>query len=237
MEKLTETINGVSFNMIPINGGSFMMGSPETEVGRKDDETQHEVKLSGFMIGETQVSQELWEAVMGNNPSRFKGENRPVENVNWDDTKLFCDRLSQRTGKPFRLPTEAEWEYACRAGTTTPFHTGNNLTTEQANYDGNYPYNGNPNGIHIGITTPVKSYAANAWGLYDMHGNVREWCNDWYGAYATDLQTNPTGAATGLYRLMRGGSSANYAAYCRAAYRSHNSPENRYGNIGLRLVY
>jgi len=186
-----------------------------------------------------EVTQAQWKAVMGSTPSNTNygiGDNYPVNNVSWDDIQTFIQKLNAQTGQTYRLPTEAEWEYACRAGTTTPFNTGNNLTTSQANYDGDYPYNGNPKGEYRGKSTPVGSFAPNAWGLYDMHGNVWEWCSDWYGTYPSGSQTNPTGAATGSLRVNRGGSWYIYAQSCRSAYRYNNTPDYRYISLGFRLV-
>jgi formylglycine-generating enzyme required for sulfatase activity len=135
------------------------------------------------------------------------------------------------------LPTEAQWEYACRAGTTTPFNTGYNLTTDQANYNGNYPYNNNAKGQYREKTLPVGSFLPNGWGLYDMHGNVREWCLDWYGEYLTKSQTNPKGLASGSCRVLRGGSWNSFAQYCRSADRTGSAPsDNGYGILGFRVV-
>ena len=171
------------------------MGSPANEPERSDDETQHRVTLTkGFYLGVHQVTQAQWQAVMGNNPSHFKGDsNLPVENVSWDDCVAFCEALGKKDGKTYRLPTEAEWEYACRAGTTTPFHFGDTISVNQANYDGNYTYGNGKKGVYRQKTTPVGSFPANAWGLFDMHGNVWEWCADWYGPYPEEELKDPQG--------------------------------------------
>ncbi|GAB1416648.1 hypothetical protein MASR2M117_20540 [Paludibacter sp.] len=232
----TEIIKGVKFDMIAIKGGTFMMGSPSSEKDRESDETQHQVTVSDFYMGQTEVTQELWEAVMGNNPSNFKGKTLPVEQVSWNDCQEFIKKLNQLTGKNYRLPTEAEWEYACRAGTTTPFNIGNCLSTSQANYDGNYPYSGCTKGIYRNKTMPVGSFTPNAWGLYDMHGNVWEWCGDWYGSYSSAAQTNPTGPSTGWRRVLRGGGWNSIASYCRSADCDSGGPDFRISSRGFRLV-
>lgn len=156
--------------------------------------------------------------------------NHPVIHISWNDAVAFAEWMG------CRLPTEAEWEYACRAGTTTPFNTGNNLTTEQANYNGNYPYNNNAKGEYREKTMPVASFSPNAWGLYDMHGNVWEWCSDWYGDYSTGAQTDPTGPASGLLHVDRGGSWDGGARLCRAAFRCSGYPGDRFNFRGFRLV-
>ena len=198
-------------NFVLIRGGEFTMGSPTDEPERHRDETQHQVKVRDFYICKYEVTQAEWESVTGTNPSTFKGKNLPVESVSWDDCQAFIKALNRKTGKTYRLPTEAEWEYACRAGTITAFNTGGNLTTDQANYDGNYPYNNNPAGQYREKTLAVDSFEPNAWGLYNMHGNVMEWCSDWYGenyydeCKAKGVVENPTGPISGSDRVLRGG--------------------------------
>jgi formylglycine-generating enzyme len=170
-------------------------------------------------------------------------ENHPVLHVSWNDAVAYCKWLSTKTGKHFRLPTEAEREYACRAGSRTPFNKGVNLTTNQANYDGNYPYNNNPKGVYRQNSVAVNSFAPNAWGLYNMHGNVWEWCSDWYGGTYYDeckanaTVTNPAGPATGSDRVIRGGSWVPPAVSCRSAYRHSCTPDRRYDDVGFRLVF
>jgi formylglycine-generating enzyme len=214
------------------------MGSPADEPERWDGEgPQHEVTISqGFWLGETPVTQALWEAVMGENPSGFKGPERPVENVSWDDTQEFLQRInSERDDLGLRLPSEAEWEYACRAGTTTPFSFGDNITPEQVNYNGEYPYPGGSKGLNRGETVEVKALPANPWGLYQMHGNVWEWCRDWYGKYPAGPVTDPQGPPEGAYRVLRGGSWIYYAGWCRSAYRYWLEPDYR-DYSGFRLA-
>ncbi len=217
--------------------GTFLMGSPASELQREDDETQHRVTLTkGFYLGTHQVTQAQWWAVMGNNPSEFKGDALPVENVSWDDCQEFVKRLGQKTSKRFRLPTEAEWEYACRAGTTTPFHFGETISTDQANYDGNYTYGQGKKGDFREITTPGGSFPANAWGLHDMHGNVLEWCQDWFGPYPKEDQKDPVGSNTGIARVLRGGSWFNDPRNCRSACRSRVDPGVSDDDCGCRLL-
>src|SRR5262249_11255020 len=156
-------------------------------------------------LGACPVTQAQWQAVMGYNLSRFKGENRPVDGVSWEDCQEFCMKLSKLEGKVYRLPTEAEWEFACRAGTTTPFATGPTISTDHANFDGTYIYEGGKKGVYRKATTPVGSFPPNAWGLCDMHGNVWEWCSDLYGPYPDGDITDPIGPATGEDRVLRGG--------------------------------
>jgi formylglycine-generating enzyme required for sulfatase activity len=185
MTRKTVKVNNVEFSFIWIEPGEFMMGSPEDESGRWSDELQHKVVLTkGYWMAETACTQELWQAVMGKNLSHFKGEQLPVENVSWYDCKEFIEKLNKLVpGLDARLPTEAEWEYACRAGTKTPFSFGEIITTDQVNYDGNYPYADEKKGAYRAKTVEVKSLPPNPWGLYEMHGNVWEWCEDIYGDY------------------------------------------------------
>ncbi|QJB47071.1 formylglycine-generating enzyme family protein [Dolichospermum flos-aquae CCAP 1403/13F] len=244
--------NGVTLEMAVIPGGTFMMGSPENEEGRSDNESpQHQVTVPSFFMGKYPVTQAQYQAIMGTNPSFFKGSNRPVECVSWNDAVKFCKLLSERTGKTYRLPSEAEWEYACRAGTTTPFHFGETITTHLANYhydNGNDSYTygvGNDsyiygNGIE-GITTVVGSFGVtNNFGLYDMHGNVSEWCQDnWHSNY----KGAPTDGSAWLNNiisssdeyLMRGGSWLFGSLTCRSAYRDSNFLDDG-NNIGFRVV-
>ncbi|MHC5825746.1 MAG: formylglycine-generating enzyme family protein, partial [Nostoc sp.] len=171
--------NGITLEMVQIPGGTFMMGSPEGEAERVDNESpQHEVKAPGFFMGKYAVTQAQYQAIMGINPSNFKGEKLPVEQVSWDDAVEFCKKLSQKIGKTYRLPSEAEWEYACRAGTTTPFYFGKTITTDLVNYNGNFPYGSARPGKYRQTTTNVGIFPPNSFGLYDMHGNVWEWCQD-----------------------------------------------------------
>ncbi len=227
--------------MILITGGTFQMGSPAKEAERMDDETQHPVRVSDFLMSRYPVTNWLYEEFDPGHRPRRDGhsdqDQQPVIYVNWYEAVMFCRWLG------CRLPTEAEWEFACRAGTTTPFNTGENLTTDQANYDGNYPYKNNRKGKYLEKTTPVGQYSPNARGFYDMHGNVREWCRDWYGEKYYDecngqgIVENPQGPATGSYRVLRGGSWNSIAQYCRSALRSYVGPDSRNGLLGFRLVF
>ncbi len=212
------------------------MGSPNNEADRGDDEMQHDVTLDGFKMSKHEVTFAQYDAfcdATGRSKPSDEGwgrGKRPVINVSWDDAKAFADWVGAR------LPTEAEWEYACRAGTSTPFNTGNCLSTNEANYDGNFPYQGCSSGVYQEKTKPVGSYAPNAWGLFDMHGNVCEWCADWYGDYPTAAQTNPQGSSSGSDRVVRGGSWLINAQYCRSAHRYSFTPDLRYDGMGIRLV-
>ncbi|MFM5888034.1 MAG: formylglycine-generating enzyme family protein, partial [Dolichospermum sp.] len=223
--------------------------------GSMDDEIpQHEVTIKPFSMGKYPITQAQWQAVaalpqvnqeLKPNPSRFKGANRPVESVSWHDAVEFCARLSNYTKRPYRLPSEAEWEYACRAGTTTPFHFGDTITTELANYDGNYTYGDGPKGVYRGETTEVGSFKiANEFGLYDMHGNVWEWCqDDWHNNYEgapTDGSawiSNNAKSDKLLLGLLRGGSCIHNPDYCRSAYRFYVVAGFDYDNYyGFRVV-
>ncbi|MEK0178851.1 bifunctional serine/threonine-protein kinase/formylglycine-generating enzyme family protein [Microcoleus anatoxicus] len=230
---------GVNLEMVQIPGGTFMMGSPDNEQGRHDSQSpQHRVTVPTFFAGKYAITQAQWEAVMGNNPSKFKGEKRPVENVSWDDAVEFCKKLSQTTGKKYRLLSEAEWEYACRAHTTTPFHFGETITPELVNYNGNYPYAKASKGLYRQETTDVGSFPPNAFGLYDMHGNVWEWCSDkWHDNYSkapADGSSWETG--TDNNRVQRGGSWLNDAVNCRSANRGWDSAGFRFSNVGFRVA-
>ncbi|NEO71063.1 formylglycine-generating enzyme family protein [Moorena sp. SIO3H5] len=245
--------NGVELEMVAIREGSFMMGSPETEEGHRDSESpQHQVTVKSFFMGKYPVTQAQWQAVaalpqvnreLEPNPSYFKGEDRPVDGVCWYDAVEFCARLSEYTKRLYRLPSEAEWEYACRAGTTTPFHFGETITTDLANYDGNYTYGSGPKGKYVQETTPVGSFGVgNDFGLYDMHGNVWEWCADhWHSNYKgapTDGSAWPNNNDNdNNRRLLRGGSWDNYPEVCRSASRYNYLSGIRHTYfIGFRVV-
>ncbi|MGH8550412.1 MAG: formylglycine-generating enzyme family protein [Methylococcales bacterium] len=225
------------FRWIP--AGRFLMGSPETEPERNaESELQHEVTLTrGFWLAESACTQILWQAVMGENRSRFQGPDRPVENVSWEDVQAFIKKMNaDLPGLQLRLPTEAEWEYACRAGSTAPFWFGGNITPEQVNYDGNYPYASRKKGKYRNETVAVKSLPCNGWGLYEMHGNVWEWCQDWYTAYPLEAVVDPTGPSEGGARVLRGGSWLDFAGWSRSACRSWDLPGFRFDSTGFRLA-
>lgn len=271
-ENGNETNNLVSTNnaeltndLILINGGTYLMGSPETEMQRETDEVQHEVTVSDFYIGRYEVTQKEYEEVMGENPSNFEGENLPVENVTWYEAIEYCNKLSEKEGltpvytidgenvswdrsaNGYRLPTEAEWEYAARAGTTSTFNTENSISDEEANYYGHYPYGIEENyftqenletepGQYRQTTVEVDSFSPNKWGLYNIHGNVAEWCFDYYGAYDLENTDNPSGPTTGTLRVNRGGGWNDYAKHLRCAYRASTTPDQKMSNIGFRVV-
>jgi len=226
-ETRTFTVNGVSFKMVRIPAGEFMMGSPSNEPDRDKDETQHRVRISrDFWMGQTEVTQGLWKAVMGSNPSKFSnfGDDCPVENVSWYDCQDFIRKLNGLvSGGKFRLPTEAEWEYACRAGTTGPY---------PGDLDAMAWYEKNSGSR----TQRVRQKQPNAWGLYDMHGNVWEWCQDWKGDYPSGSVTDPTGPSSGASRVLRGGCWYYVARYCRSSSRYWLGPSGRDGSLGFRLA-
>jgi formylglycine-generating enzyme required for sulfatase activity len=235
--RITNSI-GMEFMLIP--EGTFMMGSPLDEPERGGDETQHRVTISrSFFLQTTEVTQGQWKSIMGNNPSYFSkcGDDCPVEQVSWNDAQEFIKKLNQKEGiKKYRLPTEAEWEYAARAGTTTTFHTGNCISTDQANYDGNNALSGCPRGEYRRSPVIVGSFSPNAWGIYDMHGNVLEWCRDHYENYSKDHVTDPKGLSEGPVRVLRGGSWSHFAGLIRSAFRYWAFPDKRRNDIGFRVA-
>ena len=233
--------NSIGMKFVWITPGSFMMGSPKEEKERQadgTDETQHKVTLTkGFYMGVYAVTQEQWQEVMDKNPSEFKGENCPVEMVSWEDCQEFIKKLREKDKEAYRLPTEAEWEYACRAGTTTPFHFGETISTDQANFNGEIVYGKGKKGFCRKKTTPVDTFPANAWGLHDMHGNVFQWCQDWYSEYPENDVVDPQGPKKGEVRVLRGGSWDIHPDICRSACRSRNEPGHRFNALGFRLCF
>ncbi len=224
------TLNGsVVFKMIAVEGGTFQMGatSEQGSDAYSDEKPVHNVTLSDYYIGETEVTQELWETVMGSNPSNFKGNKKPIENVSWNDCQEFITKLNNLTGKNFRLPTEAEWEYAARGGNMSQGYkySGSNTIGDVAWYVGN----------SSSQTHDVKTKQANELGIYDMSGNVWEWCHDWYGSYSSGSQTNPTGPTSGSSRVYRGGSWFSNSTCCRVSFRFIYYPDFRYFKLGFRL--
>ena len=251
--------------MVFVKGGKFLMGSPESENWRSSDETQHEVALADFWISRYEVTQREYSALMHDNPSTFQGDSLPVENVSWLEAVRFCNAKSESEGLTpvyeidgakvtwnlaadgYRLPTEAEWEYSCRAGTTTPFNLEHSIGAEEANFYGHYPYEIEENyfsqhklttkpGIYRGETVEVGSFSPNRLGLYDMHGNVGEWCWDIYAPYPKGAATNPTGPESGTRRVNRGGGWNDFAKNIRSAYRAAAPQERGMYNVGFRLV-
>ena len=226
----TITVNGVSFDMIMVEGGTFTMGatSEQGSDAYSNEKPVHQVTLSDYYIGETEVTQALWKAVMETNPSYYKGDRNPVKNVSWDDCQEFIRKLNSLTGRTFRLPTEAEWEYAARGGNQSKGYkySGSNTLSSVAWYTDN----------SSSQTHAVKTKSHNELGLYDMSGNVYEWCSDWYGSYQSSTQTNPQGPSSGYNRVLRGGSWYDGARYCRVSRRNCNSPGSRSDGYGLRLV-
>ena len=226
--------NGVKLELVLIPAGKFLMGSPEAEKDRKPEETQHEVTLTKpFYLGKFEVTQEQYQQVIGVNPNQFKGRDLPVEQVSWDDAQEFCKKASARTGQTVRLPTEAEWERACRAGTKTTYYTGDSeADLDRAGwYNKNSNWTAQPVGQH-----PVGQKVPNAWGLYDMHGNVWEWCADRYGDYGTGAVTDPQGAAEDRFRVVRGGAVFMDLRSCRSAGCHMDDPHWPDMNIGFRVA-
>lgn len=243
----TFEIAGVQHKMRYISPGTFLMGSPEDEAERQDEEVQHKVTLTeGFWLGETTVSQALWRVILDETPSEFisKGEEvLPVDSVSWGDCQRFCERLSDIFDAEFNLPTEAQWEYACRSGTETPFNTGEQLATEQANYRGSFPYEGRKplTGQKKAAmeyrkkTVDIHLFPPNQWGLKQMHGNLWEWCRDDWRDFNSDAMTNPMGVLESLSAVLRGGSWLSGGQYCRSACRFRSRRVSRSGRIGLRV--
>lgn len=252
-------------NFVLIKGGSFQMGSPDSEAWRSADETQHLVTVSDFYMSKYELTQKEYEEITGNNPSNFKGDRLPIENISWLDAVAYCNARSEKDGltpvytiddqnvswdrsaNGYRLPTEAEWEYACRAGTITPFYMENSPSAEDANYYGHYPYEIEENyfsqenlevkpGEYRQTTVPVDSFSENPYGLYNMHGNVSEWVWDYYGEYPTDAQTDPAGPTSGTLRVYRGGGWNDFAKNMRSAYRATLEQNKSSFNLGIRLV-
>ncbi len=238
--------NGVTLEMAAIPGGTFMMGTPENEAERRDNESpQHQVTVPSFFMGKYLVTQAQYQAIMGTNPSYFKDNGstlltnqRPVETVSWHNAVKFCELLSQRTGKKYTLPSEAQWEYACRAGTTTPFYFGGTITTDLANYNGDYTYASAPKGEYRKQTTGVGTFPPNAFGLYDMHGNVWEWCLDDYKDSYNNASTDGSAVTVSSEndKLVRGGSWDSDARYCRSAIRFSLTRGFRFDFLGFRVV-
>jgi formylglycine-generating enzyme required for sulfatase activity len=270
-ESFKEDLGSGSLDMVAIPGGEFLMGTSASQraaalqaylqagVSKENaekwlssEQPQHQVKLKPFLMGKCPVTQAQWKIVaalpkikldLQPDPSNFKGAQRPVEQISWDEAVEFCDRLSQKTGKPYHLPSEAEWEYACRAGTTTPFSFGETITTDLVNCDGNYPYGEAPKGTYRKETTDVGSFPANAFGLFDLHGNVWEWCLDrWHENYqgapieGSAWLTENDNRSHSEYRLLRGGSWCNNPRSCRSALRGRCRRDNQDLSIGFRVV-
>jgi formylglycine-generating enzyme required for sulfatase activity len=252
-------INSLGMKLAHIPAGKFMMGSPASEAERDEGEIQHEVTISKpFYMGIYEVTQREYRLLMGAavtrpifHDGRGGGPDHPMENLKWDQAVAFCRALSnlpgeRKAGHHYRLPTEAEWEYACRAGTTTPFSFGNPLSSKLANFNGNFPFGGADKGIYLRKTAKVGSYPPNAWGLYDMHGNVAEWCSDFFDKdyYAKSAKVDPQGPAQGVlptdyngfYRVVRGGCWLDEGRACRSAYRFRAMPHDPYRLIGFRVV-
>ena len=251
-------MNSIGMKLTGIPAGTFMMGSPRDEEERDDKEERHEVEITKpFYMGVSEVTQSQYAAVVGENKSAFKDlRDNPVENVEWKKAIVFCERLSSRpkekfAGRKYRLPTEAEWEYACRAGTRTAFYFGNSLSSNEVNFNGNYPAGKAPKGRYLRRPVKVASYKPNAFGLYDMHGNVNEWCSDWYDPeyYLDSPEKDPLGPPVGIvptgfnnngnqnfFVVVRGGCWVDDGRACRSAYRFRAMPNTQYRLIGFRVV-
>lgn len=261
----TSNSGTVEDGLILLEGGLFSMGSPSSERQRQEDEVQHEVTVSAFYLDPYEVTQADYQAVMGENPSHFRGDDLPVDSVTWYDAIQYCNRLSEnlgltpvytiegntvtwdRSANGYRLPTEAEWEYAARAGTTTVFHDGDQITSDNANFEGSYPYLIEENYVtrrdpsvvtsrNRGETISVDSLAPNGFGLYNMYGNVSEWCFDYYGAYDLGNSSDPAGPTSGSLRINRGGGYNDFAKQLRSAYRSATTPDTTEQNLGFRVA-
>jgi len=227
-EEVIDLGKGIKLEMVLIPAGKFIMGSPESEKGRNKEESQHEVTLtSPYYLGKYEVTQEQWESVMANIPSRRKGAKLAVTNVSWNDCQEFIKKLNVKTNSDYRLPSEAEWEYACRAGTTTAYSFGDNITKSEANIEGGAS----------GVIKAVGSYKPNAFGLYDMHGNAEEWCEDWRAKYPAESVTDPKGPTKGGSRVLRGGFLLEAPVYVRSSRRQGDLPGDRdLGYYGFRLA-
>lgn len=259
-----ETVSVIEDGLLFISGGTFSMGSPDSERQRQEDETLHDVTVSAFYMDAYEVTQKDYLEITGENPSHFRGDALPVENVTWYDAIQYCNKLSEnrgltpvykidgdcvtwdRSANGYRLPTEAEWEYAARAGTTTIYNFGNQVHSDYANFEGSYPYlieenyvsHRNPDVVtsrNRGETIAVAELAPNGFGLYQTHGNVAEWCFDYYGEYDLQNTINPTGAASGSLRINRGGSYNDFGKHLRSAYRSATNPLDGDRNLGFRI--
>jgi formylglycine-generating enzyme required for sulfatase activity len=257
-DKIQVVTNSIDMKLALIPAGKFLMGSPRSETERRSEEVQHEVVITKpFYLGVYEVTQREWLTVMGTkqravfDSARGGSPDHPMEDVLWPDAAGFCTKLSdqpeeKRAGRKYRLPTEAEWEYACRAGTTTAFHLGSKLSSQQANFNGSFPYGAVEKGPYVRKTAKVGSYKPSAFGLYDMHGNVAEWCSDWYDEdyYARSPAKDPLGPPMGVmsddygdfYKVVRGGSWLDDAAACRSASRLRAMRTNRYRLIGFRVA-
>ena len=230
-DNMVLSVGGVTYTLVYVDGGTFTMGATREQGSdaESNENPSHSVTLSSYHIGETEVTQALWQAVMGSNPSKFTGDSRrPVEQVSWEDCQRFLSRLNSLTGQEFHLPTEAQWEYAARGGSMSRGYkySGSNDVGSVAWYDDN----------SSSTTHPVKTKSPNELGLYDMSGNVWEWCQDWSGSYSSGSQTNPTGASSGTRRVDRGGSWFSFAVCCRVSNRGGDTPSLRVGSLGLRLA-